>query len=156
MIFKKNALGGIENDSEKTRRTIESDMPRANKRNASARYHKNRVMCVLARGNNDSPSEAGVIEMLNKNDSLFYINTGRNELEIVAISLFNEKIEFVLSRLLEKSKAGAIESKLDSGVFYKICAGAGFNRKQGRRVLLFLIKTGKIRNRGKKGLEIVC
>ncbi len=93
------------------------------------------------------------IEMPNKGGNLFH-KTNRADLEDLAVSLFNEKVDFILSNLIKKSKAYELKS-INSGSFYRICAGAGLNKKQGRRVLIFLIKTGKIKNRGKAGLEIV-
>lgn len=94
--------------------------------------------------------------MLTSTDNQFYKYTGKEpELEAVAVSILNEKIEFIFSKLIESSKAGIIKPKLNSGTFYKACSGAGFNKKQGRRILIFLIKIGKIKNRGKAGLEVM-
>lgn len=111
------------------------------------------IMGIKCKGKKPSGRQEE-IEMLNKEGNLFRIKTNRADLETLAVSLFNEKVDFILSNLIKKSKAYELKS-INSGSFYRICAGAGLNKKQGRRVLIFLIKTGKIKNRGKAGLEIV-
>ncbi len=105
---------------------------------------------IKCKGKKPACRRADVIP--NKESNFHKRNTAG--LENLAVSLFNQKVDFILSNLIKKSKASQLKS-INSGSFYRMCAGAGLNKKQGRSVLIFLIKTGKIKNRGKAGLEIV-
>lgn len=96
----------------------------------------------------------GMLDRENYNSC--YIKGGCTpDLENLAISIFNEKMNFIFSKLLEKTQYTALKSNISTGTFHRICGGVGFNKKQSKRLLIFFVKAGKIKNRGKAGLEII-
>lgn len=77
------------------------------------------------------------------------------DIEIFAISLFTEKLGFIYNNLLAKAQSSAFKSNISVGTFHRVCGGWGFNKNQSKRILIFYIRQGKIKNRGKAGLEII-
>ncbi len=93
--------------------------------------------------------------------SQYYILRGSEpDFEELAIGILQEKIDYLLEKLIDRTKRvenqeSKFEMYVTVGSFHKIAGGIGFRKAQSKRLLLFLIRKGKIVNCGKKGLRIV-